>query len=50
MEEKSHEIKYLELSIKSTKDKIMDEFSSLPPDLAQAKKRLFEISNLIRNM
>lgn len=33
MEEKSHEIKYLELHNKQIKDKIMNEYSSLPPDL-----------------
>ena len=50
MEEKSHEIKYLELHNKQIKDKIMNEYSSLPPDLPVAKKRLFELENLIKNM
>ena len=50
MEEKGFEIKYLELHIKQIKDKIMNEYSALPADLAQAKKRLFELENFIKRV
>lgn len=50
MEEKGFEIKYLELHIKQLKDKIMSEYASLPADLAQAKKRLFELDEFIKRV
>ena len=50
MEQKSHEIKYLELSVKQMREKIIGDYSSLPADLAQAKKRLFDLENLVKKM
>ena len=50
MEEKGFEIKYLELHIKQLKEKIMSEYASLPADLNQAKKRLFELDGFIKRV
>jgi len=43
MEQKTHEIKYIELQIKQINNKIIGEYAALPADLVLAKKRLFEI-------
>ena len=43
MEQKTHEIKYIELQNKQMKQQINDDFSALPADLGVAKKRLWEL-------
>ena len=50
MEQKSHEIKYLELQNKQLNEKIIGDFAALPADLVLAKKRIFEIQNLVKTM
>ena len=48
MEQKTHEIKFLELQIKSINSKIIGDFAALPPDLVMAKKRLFELQQNVK--
>jgi hypothetical protein len=43
MEQKTHEIKFIELQIKSLNNNILGDYAALPADLVMAKKRLFEI-------
>jgi hypothetical protein len=48
MEQKTHEIKFLELQIKSINSKIIGDFAALPPDVVMAKKKLFELEQNVK--
>jgi hypothetical protein len=50
MEQKSHEIKFLDLQNKQLRDTINSEFSGLPADLGVAQKRLFELECLVKTL
>ena len=40
----------MELQVKQLKDQIISDFSSLPPDIKEAKERVFELDNLVKMM
>ena len=50
LEEKAHSIKLAEIQIKKMKEKLMVDYSGLPPDLKTAENRLFDIQNLVLSL
>ena len=48
MEQKAHEIKFLELSIQSAKQKIKSDFCCLPTDLTLAEREVMELEQLVK--
>ena len=48
LEQKSNHITYLEISIKQMREEITQDYCGLPPDLNQAKQRIYELEQLLK--
>jgi hypothetical protein len=48
IEQKTHHIAFLEMTIKEMKEEILEEYMGLPPDLNQAKKRIYEMEQAVK--